>query len=311
MRRGVDGELRLRPATPSDLGDCARIWRDAINDYTRRLNQPDVPEDNPGLRRLHAHCLSTDPALFWVATRPEAGGSGGRRVVGFGSAVERGPLWFLSMLFVEPAEQGRGLGRELLARLLPASLDGRILATATDSAQPISNALYASLGIGPQLPLFSVVGRPLADRPLPALPEGVRAEPLRLGGGPELDALDRAVLGFEHPQDHDFLRDPDRSAFAYRSDGGTLLGYGYASLAGRVGPIAVRDRGLMAPVLGHLLAAVVPRGASVLWLSGAQSEALVVALAAGLRIDGFPLLLCWSRPFGDLSRYLLISPGLP
>jgi GNAT superfamily N-acetyltransferase len=297
-------DLRLRPATPDDLAACERIWIEGINDYLRPMNQPIVPDDNPGLRRLHAHTLTTDPDRFWVATRAD-------RVVAFGSAVERERLWFLSMLFVLPEEQGRGVGRAILARLLPSPLDGRVLATATDCIQPISNALYASLGIGPQLPLFGVVGRPREDRPLPALPEGVRAEPLELGGSPEIDALDRELLGFEHRGDHEFLRDPDRRVFGYRVADGPLLGYGYTSVAGRVGPIAVREPGLLAPVMGHLMRTVEPRGASAIWLSGAQGEALAAALTAGLRIDGFPLLLCWSRPFADFSRYLLLSPGLP
>ncbi len=300
----MSSELAYRPATPDDLAACERIWVVGINDYLRPMNLPAVPDDNPGLRRLHAHTLATDPERFWVAAR-------GDRVVAFGSAVERGRLWFLSMLFVEPAEQGGGVGRELLRRMLPRPLDGRVLGTATDSAQPVSNALYASLGIGPQLPLFDLIGRPRPDRPLPALPGDVRAVPLALGGGPELDALDRELLGFEHPQDHAFLHDPDRRAFGYRDGGGRLVGYGYASVAGGIGPIAVRDRSLMAPVVGHLLRTVEPRGASTVWLSGAQGEALAASLAAGLRIDGFPLLLCWSRPFADFERYLPISPGLP
>ena len=33
-------------------------------------------------------------------------------------------------------------------------------------------------------------------------------------------------------------------------------------------------------------------------------------LRAGFRIDGFPVLLCWDRPFADFARYLPISPGL-
>jgi hypothetical protein len=33
-------------------------------------------------------------------------------------------------------------------------------------------------------------------------------------------------------------------------------------------------------------------------------------LEAGLRLEGFPVLLCWDRPFADLARYLPISPGL-
>ena len=47
-----------------------------------------------------------------------------------------------------------------------------------------------------------------------------------------------------------------------------------------------------------------------MWLGGAASDAIGVALAAGLRFEDFPLLLCWSRPFADFARYVPISPGL-
>ena len=32
-------------------------------------------------------------------------------------------------------------------------------------------------------------------------------------------------------------------------------------------------------------------------------------LEAGLRLEPFPILLCWDRPSTDFSRYLPISPG--
>ena len=67
---------------------------------------------------------------------------------------------------------------------------------------------------------------------------------------------------------------------------------------------------VLAPVIGHLTSAVVARGAFAMWLPGTADRAVVAALRAGFRLDQFPILLCWDRPFGDLSRYLPISPGL-
>jgi GNAT superfamily N-acetyltransferase len=292
----------FRPATPADLADCERIWRDGLNDYLRRLNQPEVPEDNPGLRRLHAHALATDPDRFWVAAR--AG-----RNVAFGSAVRRGPVGFLSMLFVDPSEQARGVGRRLLARVLPPDTTP-ILATATDTAQPISNGLYASLGIVPRMPLFNVVGRPRAGWQPPVLPGRLRAVPLTQDHAAAVDALDADVVGYAHPEDHAFLRTEGPVTFGYL-DGRQLVGYGYASPIGRIGPIAARDADLVGPILGHLLTAVEPRGASAIWLPGDASGAMAVALDAGLRFEDFPLLFGWNRPFADFERYLPISPGLP
>jgi hypothetical protein len=88
------------------------------------------------------------------------------------------------------------------------------------------------------------------------------------------------------------------------------LGYGYAGEAGRVGPIAVQDEALLGPVLGHLTSAVAPRGAFAFWVAGAADRAVVPALQAGFRLDPFPVLLCWDKPFADFSRYLPIGTGL-
>jgi len=302
----IPADVRLRPATTADLPACEAIWRDALDGYLGRLGVEPIPADNPGLRRLHAHTLATDPERFWVGERDGA-------PVAFGSAVLRGSVWFLSMLFVNPEAQARGLGRAVLDRILPAPLDGLTLATVTDSAQPISNALYASLGIVPRQPMFNFVGRPRAGWTGPPLPGGIVAVPI-VGDDPaydaERDALDRDVLGFDHPQDHAFAANSDQQRFAYRDPAGLLAGYGGASLAGRVGPIATREATLLAPVLAHLLVTVEPRGASSVWLAGGAADAVRLVLDAGLRIDGFPVLLCWSAPFVDLARYVLISPGL-
>src|SRR5205823_3592704 len=163
-------------------------------------------------------------------------------------------------------------------------------------------------------PMFNLVGRPAPEFPWPALPHGTRAkhiaEPSAWADSAELAAFDRALLGFDHPQDHRFNQAEPRHAFAYRDADGSLAGYGYAGDIGRLGPIAVRDAALLAPVLGHLLTTVVPRGASAVWLPGGAGEALATTIRAGLRIEGFPVLAGWSRPFTDFSRYVPTSPGL-
>jgi hypothetical protein len=163
------------------------------------------------------------------------------------------------------------------------------------------------------MPLFNLLGRPREGWRTPPLPEGDRAIPIGADDAafaPERDELDREVLGYAHPVDHAFASGEGRHLFAYRDAGGALAGYGYASEAGRVGPIAVRDPSLLAPVLAHLLVAIEPRGASSVWLAGAAGEAVRVALEAGLRFEAFPLLACWSAPFTDPARYVPISPGL-
>jgi hypothetical protein len=164
------------------------------------------------------------------------------------------------------------------------------------------------------MPMFNLVGRPAADFRWPSLPSGIRGqlvtEPGAWSEGAELTAFDQALLGFVHPQDHRFVQGEPRHLFAYRDGSGELAAYGYAGEIGRLGPIAVREPALMAPVLGHLLTTVVPRGASAVWLPAAAEGALAGAIRAGLRIEGFPVLAGWSRPFADFSRYVPTSPGL-
>jgi GNAT superfamily N-acetyltransferase len=310
--------IRFRLATEADLPACEEIWRDAINGYSIPLGQHEIPPDNPSLRRLHAHTLATDPDGFWVAVRG-ADDADAELVIGFISAVRREPVWFLSMLFVRPGFQGGGLGRALLARALPGATEDLALATVTDAVQPISNGLYARLGMVPRAPMLNLVGRPIRPDALPPLPAGVAGRRFdrlgRIGGrrglAVEIDALDREVLGYAHPREHDYLARAGRIGYAYRDASGTLVGYGYTSELGRVGPIAVREAALNAPITGDLLRAVTPRGASAIWVPGPAGPTTEALLRSGFRIEDFPVLLCWSRPFADFARYLPISPGLP
>jgi hypothetical protein len=182
------------------------------------------------------------------------------------------------------------------------------MATATDAVQPISNALYATYGIVPRIPLLDASG--LVERPeaFGSLPSGVTPVPFEaIAAGPPdgaghreladaVDGLDRELLGVAHPDDHRYLRGESRRGWLYRGPDGAVLGYGYATEAGRVGPVAVRDADLLAPVLGHLTSAVQPRGAFALWLPGSADRAVVPALRAGFRLDQFPLPADLPRP---------------
>ena len=310
----VTPSLEIRPAAEEDLAACAEIWRVSINDYTHQLAQPPIPEEHGPIRRLHRHLWSTDPARFVVALEPD----GERRVVAFASALEREHVWFLSMLFVLPGWQGAGLGRRLLERVLPAPGTSTARGTATDSAQPISNGLYATYGLVPRLPLLNVTGLPRAADAFELLPDGITAVPfdtIAAGGRHAalvdiVDRLDREIAGFAHAADHRFLRQEDRHGFLFAGPGGDWLGYGYAGPAGRLGPIVMRDPTLLPAAIGRLMGLVEPRGAWSLWLPGSADRAIVACLRAGLRLEQFPVLLCLDAPPADFERYLPISPGL-
>lgn len=314
--------LTYRPADADDIEVCGAIWRTAINDYIVQLGQGEIPAEMNPVVRLFTHLRATDPERFVVATLPTDGLSPpAERVVAFASAISRERIWYLSMLFVLPELQGAGIGRQLLARVLPDD-DTVVRATATDSAQPISNALYAMYGIVPRMPLLNLSGLPNRPEAFGVLPSGIVPVSFDdLAAGPAdgnghrrltdaVDSLDRELIGAAHPLDHRFLRSEQRRGWLYHGPDGTPLGYGYAGEAGRLGPVAVRDVDLLAPILGHLTSVVVPRGAFATWIGGGADRAIVATLGAGFRLDRFPVLLCWDRPFADFSRYMPISPGL-
>jgi GNAT superfamily N-acetyltransferase len=356
-----------RPPRRAELGECALVWYSAVDDYMSRLAHPLPSPYLDPLMALFDHLLTTDPERFLVAVRRPTPGTSHTRevVVGFGIAVQRENVWYLSQLYVLPSEQRRGIGHALLSRILPSLPGGAsaapgsvavesaasgganagtgagvgagaadspevadlhapdralvpsperslgVLATCTDSAQPASSGLYSKYGIVPRMPVFNLVGTPATPSVLPHLPPGVEAAAFGKGDpSAAIDAIDREVLGFAHPLDHRHLRASGRTGFLYRASDGEPLGYGYSSEAGRFGPVALLDDTLTAPVLGHLIGAVKPRGATSAWVPGANDRAMVALLRAGLRIEGFPAMLAWTRPFGAFDRYLPASLAL-
>jgi GNAT superfamily N-acetyltransferase len=329
----------FRRGAESDLLACTRIWKAAIEDYQARLNQPPVPDDLASLRRMLAHLLTTDPARFWVATRtagspdtaahPDAGD-----VVGFASASVREGLWFLAMLFVHPTEQAAGLGAALMDRAqagrevdpggpaIPGPddpLDSGIhtWGMSTDAAQPISNALYARRGMPPRIPAWRLYGEVRRWTALPIPPRSLEVASFEaVAAGQDgrrrlaevVDALDREIVGSAHPADHAWLRREGRTAFLVRDRGdGRALGYAYGSAIGRLGPVAAVDPALQPVLIGLAVRDTPALGVVAMWVPGTADRAMRALLDAGLRFDGFPGLVCWSRADHPFERYIPIS----
>jgi GNAT superfamily N-acetyltransferase len=328
----MGGVVRYRPAVEADLDACTRIWKAGIDDYQGRLNQPPMPEDLAPLRRLLAHALATDADRFWVATVGD-GTASPARCVGFTSATVRGDLWFLAMLFVEPSTQAGGIGSALLDRALAGGepADGRLVdpgasvadgplrrwGTCTDAAQPISNGLYARRGIVPRIPIWGIVGEVRRPAALPSVPNGLEVVPFEAiaDGSPDghrrladaVNRVDREVLALEHAQDHAFCRREGRIGLLARDRDGRPLGYAYGSGIGRLGPVAAVDPELLPALLGAAIRETRAPGPVAAWIPGSAGSATRALLAAGLRMEGFPGLLCWSSAATPFERYVPIS----
>ena len=166
------------PAGPARRAGGLRRRSGAVASTTTSAgsNQPEIPPEHAPLLRLYAHLQATGPGPL-RGRRPPDRPPGGRARRGFASAIVRERLWFLSMCFVLPGLQG-ARGRTGAARPVgPPDGDDIVRATGTDSAQPISNALYASLGIVPRVPLLNLIGLPERNEAFGPLPSGVMAVP--------------------------------------------------------------------------------------------------------------------------------------
>ena len=325
--------VSYRPGRETDLDACTRIWRVGIEDYQAPLNQPPMPEDLAPLRRLLTHLLATDPERFWVACQDGDEAS----IIGFGSASLREGLWFLAMLFVDPAAQADGVGQALMDRTqagrdtdpggpaVPspdAPLDSGIhtWGMCTDAVQPISNGLYAKRGMVPRIPIWRLFGEVRRWSAVPPLPAGLVAVPferIEHEGPTASDALPRpwthstaSCWGRPMPVDHAYLRREGRVGFLAREAGGRTLGYVYGSGVGRLGPVAAIEPGLLPALIGTAIRETPALGSVAVWVPGTAAGAMRALLDAGLRIDGFPGMICWSRPDHPFERYLPISLAL-
>ena len=127
----TDVRVEVRPLLPDDVvparESAVRSLRALAEAQGRPWPAPTPEATARGVARA-AHLQRTDPAGCWTA------GQDGRHV-GSALALRRGPLWFLSLLTVEPGLQGQGTGKRLLeAALGTAGATAMITATADPRA---------------------------------------------------------------------------------------------------------------------------------------------------------------------------------
>jgi len=345
-----DGEPAiLRRIEPIDIPDCIDVFYESVDPLYRRLDQPIPPRDPGSLARLIGHLLDHDGERAWLAESPSATGSPDTaRILGFGSAWLRETTWYLALLFIRPEAQAGGLGRRLLLRTFPRAAPGNgsfeiggqsamvegapdgpaprtspdrhrsgaLMATCVDSIQPISTGLYASYGIVPRVPVFTAIGNPrwgaLPDLPRDVVATGFEALPEAVPPAETLASIDRELLGFARPQDHQlWSREGRRGVLIRHAGDGAVLGYGYVQASGRLGPVALLDDTLYPSVLGSLVSRVSPPGPFFALVPGVNHRAMVALLRAGLQFEGFPGILSSTRPWAALDRYLPASFALP
>jgi GNAT superfamily N-acetyltransferase len=308
LRRGDDvGDDAIR-----DLSEAAsRIVTVALNDFLAGQGRPPLPGREDHAAATLRHIIETDGERFIVAVCDG-------RPVGFGAGIVRGLFSYCAGLFVLPEWQGQGLGR----RLFEAALQGLpvaegVTALTSGAANPISNGLYARHGIYPQYALLALSGPTAAfadttgDRG-----RGFEVEPLAAAHLDELRAIDDGVLGFDRTPDHLWFLERRHPGWLFRRRG-RAVAYGYlggdeTEAAGSVGPIAALSPSDQTADLGLLLHELALRGeeqATVL-VPGPNLVAQRALWDAGFAFTGATGLLCASRPFARLDRYVLAGDSI-
>ena len=178
-------DVRVRPIEPDDAQAAARIMYEAfagIHDHHRFAR--DFPTLESAVQLTSA--FIAHPSIHGVVAELDG------RVVGSNFLDERGPVRGVGPITVDPAAQGRRVGRRLMQAVIERGADGAGIRLLQDAFNVQSLSLYASLGFDVAEPIALMTGRP-ATAPI----EAVEVRSLEAADIPEAERLHRRVHGFE------------------------------------------------------------------------------------------------------------------
>jgi GNAT superfamily N-acetyltransferase len=296
------GESGIRKVRPEDLEEVWRVHVAASNDLiVRRGRTPARSTDAPVASDARAG-LASDPDGYFCAVE-------GGRVRGMVSALVRGRVWYLSMFFVLPGDQGRGLGRALLARALAyGEARGTEIRCTWATLDPRAQARYVMAGMAPRWPIYRLDGDAAAVTRLTeraGLGAREREIPCDPGAAEKLTA---EVFGDGRAGDLAHWRGDGGAAVAIER-GGELAAFAYRR-GERIGPAAGRDEKALIQAVAAAAAAGAGGGKSVTArVPGACASLLETLVGCGFRL-GDPTLFMASRLFGRPELYFPSGPIL-
>ena len=265
---------RVRPMRLEDVEAAVAVIdaADAVAE-AERVQPPRTapsPAQEEAQRKAHARFVERDGPGAWVAVAGEPGDE----VVGVGESIRRQDFWGLSMLFVHPAFQSRGVGGALL-QAASGYAEGARVRMIQSSADPRAMRRYALAGLSMH-PAAELGGAP--DR---------RAIPASLGGRSggtddlELVAAVETGLGLARTEDVAFCLEDDRHRLDVVDEGsrrGWVLWH-----PGRLVMLGASDEATAITLLWRYLGGA--DGAALVYgLTSAQNWAFTVAHAARLTV---------------------------
>ncbi|HYT84543.1 MAG TPA: GNAT family N-acetyltransferase [Gemmatimonadales bacterium] len=298
----MSGEPHIRKVRPDDLEEVWRVHVAASNDLLVRRGRPAArPADAPVASDARAG-LASDPDGYFCAVEDD-------RIRGMVSALVRGQVWYLSMFFVLPGDQGRGLGRALLERALAyGEARGAEVRSVWASLDPRAQARYVMAGMAPRWPIYRLDADAAAVARLRAragLDPRERELPCDPGAAEKLTA---EVFGHGRADDLAHWRGDGGAAVAIERDG-ELAAFAYRR-GERIGPAAGCDETALLQAVATAAAAGAGGGGSVtVRVPGACASLLEALVSCGFRIGDLALFMA-SRRFGRPELYLPSGPIL-
>jgi GNAT superfamily N-acetyltransferase len=291
----------IRKVQPDDLEAVWRVHVASSNDLSVRRGRPaGRPVDAPISSDARA-VLASDPDGYFCAV--EEG-----QICGMVSALLRGRVWYLSMFFVLPGNQDRGLGRALLERALAyGEQRGAEIRATWATLDPRAQARYVMAGMTPRWPIYRLEGDAAAVARLKAragLGPRERLQPCDPGAAEKLTA---EVLGHDRADDLAFWRRDGAAAVAIER-GGELAAFAYRR-GERIGPAAGRDEAALVQAVAAVAEGADGGGSVTARVPGACASLLETLVRSGFHL-GDPSLFMASRPFGRPELYLPSGPIL-
>jgi ribosomal protein S18 acetylase RimI-like enzyme len=224
--------VTYRAARTEDLQQTGELVVRSINELSERHGFGQMATVRPPT--FSHFSLRDDPDGLWVAEEAN-------EILGFAFSWVCGDLWFLAQLFVDPGQQGRGIGQELLKRTFAHALKAKaaVRVLITPAFNSVSQGLYIRNGLFPRCPIYNFsVERENLIRRLSG--EELHCVPLE-NTPPHFDHLakiDAAAFGVSRAKHHRFLINDRVSRGVLLYVAGECVCYAYIA-DGHVGPLAV------------------------------------------------------------------------
>jgi predicted N-acetyltransferase YhbS len=262
--------VELRPIEPTDRDEAARIVYEAfagIHDHHRFARDfPTVDAAVQLTTNFIAH-----PSIYGVVAEIDG------RIVGSNFLDERGPVRGVGPITVDPAVQGRRVGRELMQAALDRGADAMGIRLLQDAFNTGSLSLYASLGFDVAEMVALMGGRPRSDSV-----NGVEVRPLEQRDLDECEQLHRRVHGFERTAElEDALALPDFSPVVATREG-RIVAYAATLTFFPAAHAVAETQADMAGLIAGALAATEEPGSFL--VPTRQAELFRWCLGEGLRI---------------------------